>query len=809
MSEYMNNINPEVNTNSNADQTVVDTTAVETDANASYANDSNANNANAQGNPYAGPQGNPYTNANGAQPPRKHRNLKAAACVAVAVCVAAALTITGVATNGFGLMNKATTASTSSSGSSSSGSTNTVKAASATATDISETSSLDVSDMFTDRDLTQTWDESEAETITLADGASSTKASGVTIEGDTITITEAGVYVLSGTLSDGQIIVNCADEDAKVQLVLNGVTISNDSSAAIYIKSADKTFITTAKGTTNTLSMTGSSYEAIDENNIDAVIFAKDDITLNGEGTLNVTGATGHGIVCKDDLKVTGGTINITSPDHALNGKDSVRIADGILNLKTTEEDGDGIHSGNDEDSTKGWIYIAGGNITIAAQDDGIHSDTEVRIDGGTIDVSESYEGIEGEIINVVDGTINVVSSDDGFNAAGGSTTEASDSKASQTSADAGDSTGAVTMMSTASSAAAATAIDTAPSDTDATSSATVRSDTSDGSSSSDSARAGGPGNGGFGGGPGNGGMMDTDENAGMYFYGGTTTVDAGGDGLDSNGYLVVNGGTIYVSGPTSSRDGALDFGISGTINGGTVIAAGAAGMDETFGSDSTQGVIRVQTSSTVTGEVQLLDSDGNVLCSYTPTKQYSSVVISTAGITDGATYTVKTGSESTSVTMDGLIYGESSGMGGFGGGMQGGMGGKGQRPDMNSGSSDSNSSDGSSDSNSGFGGKGGMTPPDMNSNGSSDSSDGSSSGSGFGGRGGMTPPDMNSDSSSSSDGSGRMAPPDMGGSDNSGSSNGTQRGPRGGRPGSNNSSGSSDSNANGNSGSSSSDNSL
>lgn len=773
MSEYMNNINPETNNNSNAEQTIADTTATETGASFE------GNGMNFQGNPYV-------KEGSGS---RRPRNLKSGAMVAVAVCVAAALTVTGVATNGFGLAKNSTTntASTSSSnsgsssGNSSDSSTksgsNTVKAADASATSVSETSSLDTSDMFTDRDLEQTYDESEAETITLADGASSTSADGVTIDGDTITITKEGIYVLSGTLSDGQVIVDCEDENAKVQLVLNGVTISNDSSAAIYVKAADKTFITTVKGTTNTLSMTGT-YEAIDENNIDAVIFAKDDLTLNGEGTLNVTASTGHGIVCKDDLKVTGGTYNITSPDHALNGKDSVRIADGSINLKTTEDGGDGIHSGNDEDSTKGWIYISGGNITIAAADDGIHSDTEVRIDGGTIDVSESYEGIEGEVINVVDGTINVTSSDDGFNAAGGSTTEASDGRTSQTSTATEDSTGAVTMMSTDASA------------TDAMSSATVRNDNSGDSSfsddnASDSARAGGPGNGGFGGGPGNGGMgggmMDTDENAGMYFYGGTTTVDAGGDGLDSNGYLVVNGGTIYVSGPTSSRDGALDFGISGTINGGTVIAVGAAGMDETFGSDSTQGVIRIQTNSTVTGEVQLLDSDGNVLASYTPTKQYSSVVISTAGITDGSTYTVKTGSESTSVTMDGLIYGESSGMGGFGGGMQGGpgngdFGGKGQRPDMNSDSSDgSSSSDGNSDS--GFGGRGGMTPPDMNSEGSSDSSN-----SGFGGKG-MTPPDMNSDSSSS-DGSGRMAPPDMGSSDSSGSSDNSRRGPRGGRPG-------------------------
>lgn len=697
MSEYMNNINPETNNNSNAEQTIVDTTATETGASFE------GNGMNSQGNPYV-------KEGSGS---RKPRNLKSGAMVAVAVCVAAALTITGVATNGFGLAKNSTTntASTSSSNSgSSSGSrsdsstksgTNTVKAADASATSVSETSALDTSDMFTDRDLEQTYDESEAETITLADGASSTSADGVTIDGDTITITKEGIYVLSGTLSDGQVIVDCENENAKVQLVLNGVTISNDSSAAIYVKAADKTFITTVKGTTNTLSMTGT-YEAIDENNIDAVIFAKDDLTLNGEGTLNVTASTGHGIVCKDDLKVTGGTYNITSPDHALNGKDSVRIADGTLNLKTTEDGGDGIHSGNDEDSSKGWIYISGGNITIAAADDGIHSDTEVRIDGGTIDVSESYEGIEGEVINVVDGTINVTSSDDGFNAAGGSTTEASDGRGSQT-----------------------------------------------GTDTTDSAK------GGFGGGRGGmgGGMMDVDENAGLYFYGGTTTVDAGGDGLDSNGVLVVNNGTIYVSGPTNSGNGALDYGTSAVINGGTVIAAG---MDETFGSDSTQGVIRIQTNSTVTGEVRLLDSDGNVLASYTPTKQYSSVVISTAGITDGSTYTVKTGSESTSVTMDGLIYGESSGMGGFGG-MQGGpgngdFGGKGQRPDMNSDSSDgSSSSDGNIDS-------------------------------GFGGRGGMTPPDMNFDSS---DGSGRMTPPDMGSSDSSGSSDNSRRGPRGGRPGS------------------------
>ncbi len=277
------------------------------------------------------------------------------------------------------------------------------------------TSSVTLSDMFTERDLDGTYDESEAQAITLADGSSSTDASGVTIDGDTIKITEEGVYVLSGTLTDGQIIVE-AEDSAKVQLVLKGASISNDSSAPIYVKSGDKVFVTLAEGTENSLEVTGD-YVQTDENTVDAAIFSKSDLTINGSGALSVKAAYGHGVVSKDDLKITGGTITVESAKKALSGNDSVRIADGTLTLVSGT---DSIHA-EDSDKDVGLIYIAGGNIQIKSGDDGIHAHKELVIDGGTITISESVEGLEGNTITINGGTIDVTSSDDGINAAGDS----------------------------------------------------------------------------------------------------------------------------------------------------------------------------------------------------------------------------------------------------------------------------------------------------------------------------------------------------------------------------------------------------
>ena len=295
----------------------------------------------------------------------------------------------------------------------------TTESSTTTSSSVTET---DTSDMFSDRDKEVGYDESESVTISLADNSSSCESDAVSITENTITIKDEGTYILSGSLSDGMIIVEAEDTD-KVQIVLNGVSISNDQSAAFYVRSADKVFVTTASGTENTLEHNGSSYTAIDENNIDAAIFSKSDLTLNGEGTLTVTAQEGHGIVSKDDLVLTSGTYVITSASHGLSGKDSVRIANGTYTIVSGK---DGIHAQNKDDSSSGFVYLAGGTYTISAGDDGIHAASNVTISDGKIDITQSYEGIEGLSIDIAGGEISVLASDDGINAAGGNDSSSS-----------------------------------------------------------------------------------------------------------------------------------------------------------------------------------------------------------------------------------------------------------------------------------------------------------------------------------------------------------------------------------------------
>lgn len=272
--------------------------------------------------------------------------------------------------------------------------------------------------MFTERDKEIGYDESESTIVTLSNSTASIKGSGAAVSGSTVTITAEGTYILSGTLN-GQVVV-AAEDTAKIQIVLNGAVLTNENSAALYVKSADKVFLTTASGTKNTVTTSGEFTATDGTTNIDAAIFSKAGLTLNGAGTLAVKAPYGHGVVSKDDLKVTCGTYEISSQDHALNGKDSVRIADGTFTLTTDE---DAIHASNDDDTTKGFVYIEGGTFTINAGDDGIHAGAALTITGGTIDIQKSNEGIEGKTIAISGGKILVVSFDDGLNASSGSST--------------------------------------------------------------------------------------------------------------------------------------------------------------------------------------------------------------------------------------------------------------------------------------------------------------------------------------------------------------------------------------------------
>ena len=251
---------------------------------------------------------------------------------------------------------------------------------------------LDNSSLFSDRDLAGTYDESEAVAIELNGDSASCDSGSVAIDGGTVTITAEGVYLLSGTLTDGQIIVNAGDTD-KVQLVLAGADITSSTSAAIYALEADKVFVTLAEGTENALS-NGGEYIAIDDNNIDAVIFSKADLTLNGPGSLTITAAAGHGVVSKDDLVITGGSYTVTAASHGLDGKDSVAIADGTFTITAGK---DGIHAENSDDLTLGTLYIAGGSFAVTAQGDGISAQGALQIDGGSFDLytGEGSESVE------------------------------------------------------------------------------------------------------------------------------------------------------------------------------------------------------------------------------------------------------------------------------------------------------------------------------------------------------------------------------------------------------------------------------
>lgn len=278
----------------------------------------------------------------------------------------------------------------------------------------STASLLNTSDMFTDKDLNPAYDR--AEEIVLSDSGSTSTSKNVSVEGSTITINKEGVYHITGSLSDGMIIVD-SDKTEKVRVLLDGVTIHSDASAAIYVRQADKVFVTLAEGSVNELS-SGQSYVAIDDNNIDAVMFSKDDLTLNGSGALNITSPAGHGIVSKDDLVITGGNYHITAKGHGLAANNSVRIADGAYEINAQK---DGIHADDSDDSSAGFVYIENGILNINAGDDGIHGTANVKVAGGSIDIPTCYEGIEARVVEIAGGNINIVSSDDGINAAGAS----------------------------------------------------------------------------------------------------------------------------------------------------------------------------------------------------------------------------------------------------------------------------------------------------------------------------------------------------------------------------------------------------
>ena len=537
----------------------------------------------------------------------------------------AALLITGTAA-GCGMSGS------DSSGKENSGDTGT-SADSSGQTDFSQTDA----DMFTDRDYETDYDESSSVHIELNGSTAEADSDSVQISGSTITITEEATYIISGTLDDGMIIVDAPDT-AKLQLVFDGADINSETSAPLYIPEADKVFVTLAEGTENTLS-NGGTYTAIDDSNIDSAIFSRQDLPLNGSGNAasessdswgqwgggapgqpgDRGGAGGDGMRGTDPGSAGEGeseeTPDQSTPDQGASGSgesaealaftesltasDSDASADteddSSTSMKGIKSDGDMMISGgsftidsaDDSVHTNSSVTVSGGTFEIASGDAAFHGEDTLTISGGTINITESYEGLEALFVNIQDGDITIVSTDDGLNAAGGP--------------DSSGTTGGRARMF--------------------------------------------GGGGGMGGEPGGG--MSSSSGGSIEISGGTLDINASGDGIDANGSLAISGGYTVVAGPTQGDTATLDYDTTAEITGGTFIGTGASGMAQTF-SDSEQGVIAVSVGEQSAGTgITLTDKSGNEILSYTPELSFAVVILSSPDITSRETYTITVGEAS------------------------------------------------------------------------------------------------------------------------------------------------------------------
>ena len=548
--------------------------------------------------------------------------------------------------------------------------------------------------------------------ITLTGSGASVEGTGVSADGSRVTITSAGTYLLTGSLT-GQLIVDTQDAE-KVKLIMNGVSVACPDGPALYAISAPKKVILyTTAGSVNLLA-DGTDYIVPDEQQTEggvypnACVYACCDLKLDGEGTLQVTGNADKGINTKDDLEIAGGTLRVTSAGVGIRGNDSVAVGggdvtvvsggDGIKTAQTEKEGkgtltveggslyvtstGDALNAATDLSVTggviavttkdadgstvretqpgqssggrggfpgggpggegnnnkptisakglkaEGTITVSGGQLTlttvddgvhsndtvliqdgslwIKAGDDGIHADKTLTIAGGTTEIVQSYEGLEADKINILGGVNRITASDDGINASNG--------------------------------------------------------ETSGGPGGPGGGGPGGPGGyrpGGMPGGPGGqtGGTQTGDAPL-LTIAGGYTVVNAAGDGIDSNGNIVMTGGTLLVYGPTDNGNGPIDFGdgnFSMTISGGTLLAVGSSGMAESP-ANAGQAAWAARTGNIKAGTlVGLADADGTLICGFRVPKVIASMVFSSPDLTAGQSYTLITGGTA-EADADGVI---------------------------------------------------------------------------------------------------------------------------------------------------------
>lgn len=589
---------------------------------------------------------------------------------ATSVTLLAALALTGCSTTSNALAS-GTTAADSSVGTtattSSATATNTAASSSSFSTNVKSGEKLDVDTHYSEQDLS--WDASSETAIDLSNP---TATDGVTVEDGTLTITKAGTYKLSGEYQ-GQIKVETADSDA-VRLVLDNANITNSSGAALNVVNADEVILYSASGTTNTIS-DGADYTATGEDDPDAVVYSKADMTIAGEGTLKVNGNHEDGIHTSDGLVIASGTLEVNAANTGIKGKDYVDILGGTINVTAQQ---DGIKSTNDTDEGKGWTRLSNGTVTVNAGDDGFKASRVVEISGGSLTVEQSDEGIEAQYINVSGGDVNVTSADDGMNASlKTSNSESTDSSENtsdaanqqQGSLPGGQQSGTSNQQQQGMGqppAMSGTSQD-GTSQNGASGTAQQQNNTQnqgnqnmgqppampggnaqDGTSQNGTTGTGqqGMGQPPQGGMPGGGGGTFEVIDAAINVSGGHVTVNAEGDGIDSNGVTTLSGGTLIVNGPSQGGNAALDTNGDLLLNGATVLSGSTADMFEAPSTNSTSGYLKLTNSSGFEQgtTVQVADSSGKVVANYKVTKSnVQLVLVSSSSIVKGQSYTVYT----------------------------------------------------------------------------------------------------------------------------------------------------------------------
>lgn len=594
---------------------------------------------------------------------------------ATSVTLLAALALTGCSTTSNALAS-GTTAADSSVGTtattSSATATNTAASSSSFSTNVKSGEKLDVDTHYSEQDLS--WDTSSETAIDLSNP---TATDGVTVEDGTLTITKTGTYKLSGEYQ-GQIKIETADSDA-VRLVLDNANITNSSGAALNVVNADEVILYSASGTTNTIS-DGADYTATGEDDPDAVVYSKADLTIAGEGTLKVNGNHEDGIHTSDGLVIASGTLEVNAANTGIKGKDYVDILGGTINVTAQQ---DGIKSTNDTDEGQGWTRLSNGTVTVNAGDDGFKASRVVEISGGSLTVEQSDEGIEAQYINVSGGDVNVTSADDGMNASlKTSNSESTDSSENtsdaanqqqnnqqQGSLPGGQQSGTSNQQQQGMGqppAMSGTSQD-GTSQNGASGTAQQQNNTQnqgnqnmgqppampggnaqDGTSQNGTTGTGqqGMGQPPQGGMPGGGGGTFEVIDAAINVSGGNITVNAEGDGIDSNGVTTLSGGTLIVNGPSQGGNAALDTNGDLLLNGATVLSGSTADMFEAPSTNSTSGYLKLTNSSGFEqgSTVQVADSSGKVVANYKVTKSnVQLVLVSSSSIVKGQSYTVYT----------------------------------------------------------------------------------------------------------------------------------------------------------------------